>query len=84
MSDSSNSSMLSLQRRYLNLNLTKIIDRYEPLDDSSQKASQKGSKYYGNLNETIEEEISDHDDDMDGKISHSSRSSNRMRRKNKN
>ena len=48
----------------------------EPCEDSSQK----GSKYYGKVNETIEEEISDHDDEIEKKsvISHSSRSSNRQ------
>lgn len=71
--------MLSLQRRYLNMDLSKLIDRLEPLEDSSQM----GSKYYGKVNETIEEEISDHDDEFDkkSKLSHSSRSSNRHARK---
>ena len=74
--------MLSLQRRYLNLDISKLIDRLEPFDDSSHK----GSKYYGNVNETIEEEISDHDDEADSKslISYSSRSSNKIRKHNRN
>ena len=58
---SSNSSQFSLQRRYLSLDLSKLIDRLEPMDDSSAVHS----KYYGNVNETIEEEISDHDDECD-------------------
>lgn len=70
---SSSSSQFSLQRRYLRLDLTKLIDRLEPNDDSS--AGQV--RYYGNVNETIEEEISDHDDECDKKsrFSHSSQSS---------
>ena len=37
------------------------------------------SKHYTNVNETIEEEISDHDDEFDRKsrLSHSSKSSNK-------
>jgi hypothetical protein len=34
LSDSSSSSQFSLQRRYLNLDLSKLIDKLEPLDDS--------------------------------------------------
>lgn len=76
---SSNSSQFSLQRRYLNLDLQKMIDRLEIMDDSSAMHS----KYYGNVNETIEEEISDHDDEFDkkSKLSHSSQSSNKQRGK---
>ena len=74
---SSNSSQFSLQRRYLSLDLSKLIDRLEPMDDSSAVHS----KYYGNVNETIEEEISDHDDEVDkqSRLSHSSKSSNSSR-----
>ena len=76
---SSNSSQFSLQRRYLSLDLAKLIDRLEPMDDSSAVHS----KYYGNVNETIEEEISDHDEEFDRKsrLSHSSKSSNQKRGK---
>ena len=72
---SSNSSQFSLQRRYLSLDLSKLIDRLEPMDENS---SAMHSKYYSNVNETIEEEISDHDDEYDQKsrFSHSSKSSN--------
>jgi hypothetical protein len=72
---SSNSSAFSLQRRYLSLDLSKLIDRLEPMMDDSSAVH---SKYYGNVNETIEEEMSDHDDGCDKKsrFSHSSTSSN--------
>lgn len=74
---SSNSSQFSLKKRYLSLDLSKLIDKLEPMDDSSAVHS----KYYGNVNETIEEEISDHDDECDNKsrLSHSSKSSNQKR-----
>ena len=72
LSDSSSSSQFSLQRRYLNLDISKLIDKLEPLDDSSAVAS----KYYGNVNETIEEEGSDHSDEFDARSrSHNSSSS---------
>ena len=76
---SSSSSQFSLQRRYLSLDLSKLIDRLEPMDDSSAMHS----KYYGNVNETIEEEISDHDDEFDkkSKLSYSSQSSDKERGK---
>lgn len=47
------------------------------MDDSSAVHS----KYKTNVNETIEEEISDHDDECDKKshLSHSSKSSNHRR-----
>jgi hypothetical protein len=47
------------------------------MDDSSAMHS----KYYGNVNETIEEEISDHDEECanKSKFSHSSQSSNHKR-----
>ena len=50
------------------------------MDDSNSAVH---SKYYGNVNETIEEEISDHDEEFDRKsrLSHSSRSSNQKRGK---
>jgi len=58
----------------LSLDLQKLIDKLEPMDDSSAVHS----KYYGNVNETIEEEISDHDDEYDKKsrFSSSAKSSN--------
>lgn len=71
LSDSSSSSQFSLQRRYLNLDLSKLIDKLEPLDDSSAVAS----KYYGNVNETIEEEGSDTSDELDKSNSRSHTSS---------
>ena len=71
---SSSSSQFSLRRRYLSLDLSKLIDRLDPMDDTSNNHS----RFYGNVNETIEEEISDHDDECDktSKLSHSSKSSN--------
>ena len=72
LSDSSNASSFSMRRRYLNLDLSKLIDKLEPLDESSAVAS----KYYGFGNETIEEEHSDHSDEFeDSRISHNSSSS---------
>ena len=50
-----------MRRRYLNLDLSKLIDKLEPLDDSSAVAS----KYYNNFNETIEEEHSGHSDELE-------------------
>jgi hypothetical protein len=59
LSDSSSSSMLSLKRKYLNFNIGKLMDKLEP----TEELSQVGSKYYQhNVNEPIEEEISDSDD----------------------
>jgi len=61
------------------LDLSKLIDKLEPLDDSSVV----NSKYYGNVNETIEEEGSDHSDEFDnGSRSHNS--SNSYKREGKN
>jgi hypothetical protein len=40
------------------LSFDKMLDKSEPLDSESGF----GSKFYGNVNETIEEEISDHDE----------------------
>lgn len=62
LSDSSSSSQFSLQRRYLNLDLSKLIDKLEPLDDSQSAVA---SKYQTNVNETIDEEGSDHSEDLD-------------------
>ena len=76
-SSNSLSSQFSIRRKYLSLDLSKLIDRLEPMDDSSAVHS----KYKNNVNETIEEEISDHDDEVDkkSKLSHSSKSSNQKR-----
>ena len=77
LSDSSSSSQFSLQRRYLNIDLSKLIDKLEPSDELSAVASKH---YYGNVNETIEEEIADDDDeqvDKKSRLSHSSHSSQR-------
>lgn len=79
---SSGSSQFSLRKRYLSLDLQKLIDKLEPMDDSSAMHSH-GKYYQANVNETIEEEISDFDDEYDKKsrFSHSSASSNRSRGK---
>ena len=53
------------------LDLSKLIDKLEPLDDSSAVAS----KYATNVNETIEEEGSDHSEEHDNSRSHHSSSS---------
>ena len=58
MSDSSSSSQFSLRKRYLNFDK---MDKLEPLDSNSAV----GSKYYGNVNDTIEEEISDQDEKVE-------------------
>ena len=80
LSDSSSSSQFSLQRRYLNMDLSKLIDKLEPSDELSAMASKH---YYGNVNETIEEEIADDDEEIDKKsrLSHSSHSSQRQRKR---
>lgn len=39
LSDSSSSSQFSLQRRYLNLDLAKLVDRLEPLEDGFSAAN---------------------------------------------
>lgn len=53
-SDSSSSSQFSLRKRYLNRDITKLIDKLDPIDYESAM----GSKYLGNVGETIEEELS--------------------------
>jgi len=61
LSDSSgSSSQFSLRKRYQNLDLSKLIDRLDPLDYESALG---GSKYLGNVGETIEEEHSVGSDD---------------------
>jgi len=60
-SDSSSSSQFSLRKRYLNLDLAKLIDKLDPLD----YISALGSKYLGNVGETIEEEHSASSDEID-------------------
>lgn len=57
MSDSSSNSQLSLRRKFLNLD--KFIDKLEPLDSDSCF----GNKFYGNVDEPIEEE--EHDGELD-------------------
>lgn len=54
MSDSSGSSQFSLRKRYLSLDLARLIDKLEPLENRSGQ----NDKYYGNVEETIEEELS--------------------------
>ena len=56
------------------MDLSKLIDRLEPSDEMSAYHSKH---YYGNVNETIEEEIADDDEDVEKKsrLSHSSHSS---------
>jgi len=55
------------------MDLAKLVDKLEPLDDSSL-----GVKYSRNVEDTIEEVHSDHDEEFDKKsrLSSSSRSSN--------
>ena len=56
-----------------------MIDKLEPLDDSQSAVA---SKYYGNVNETIEEEGSDHSEDLESNSrSHHSSSSYQARDK---
>ena len=55
-SDNSSSSTFSLRKKKMSFDLSKLIDRLEPyIEDSSGICS----KYYGNVNETIEEEDDD-------------------------
>ena len=61
LSDSSSSSQFSLRKRYLSLDLSKLIDRLDPTDFDSAF----GSKYLGNVGETIEEEHSASSDEKD-------------------
>ena len=60
------------------MDLAKLIDKLEPLDELSMAGASVG-KYYGVVEETIEEEISDHDEELDKKsklsLSSQSRSS---------
>lgn len=62
------------------MDLSKLIDKLEPSDELSAMASKH---YYGNVNETIEEEIADDDDEIEKKsrLSHSSHSSQRQRKR---
>lgn len=62
-SDSSSSSQFSLRKRYLNLDLAKLIDKLDP----TEYESALGSKYLGNVDETIEEEHSASSDEYDSK-----------------
>jgi len=63
------------------MDLSKFVDRLEPLEDNSSMTGTT-SKYYGNVEETIEEELSDHsaEDDKKSKLSHSSQSSKRQKK----
>jgi hypothetical protein len=61
LSDSSSNSQFSMRRRYLNLDLSKLIDRLDPTDFDSAF----GSKYLSNVGETIEEEHSASSDEKD-------------------
>lgn len=77
LSDSSSSSQFSLQRRYLGMDLAKLVDKLEPLDDSSH-----GFKYSRKVEETIEEVKSDHSEEFDDQksgLSSNSRSSHSNR-----
>jgi len=59
LSDNSSSSTFSFKKKKMSFDLSRLIDRLEPsLEDSSFLHS----KYYGNVNETIEEEEDDKDD----------------------
>jgi hypothetical protein len=49
-----------LRKRYL---YSEKLDKLEPLDSNSAV----GSKYYGNVNDTIEEEISDQDEKVESR-----------------
>ena len=58
LSDNSSSSTFSLRKKKMSFDLSKLIDRLEPfIEDGSYLCG----KYYGNVNETIEEE----EDDID-------------------
>lgn len=59
LSDNSSSSTFRLKRKKMSFDLSKLIDRLEPSNDDS---SMHYSKYYENVNETIEEEEDDKDD----------------------
>ena len=50
-----------MRKRYLSLDLAKLIDKLDPLDYESAV----GSKYLGNVGETIEEEHSVSSDEID-------------------
>jgi hypothetical protein len=82
LSDSSSSSQFSLRKRYLNIDLAKLIDKLDPLDYESAL----GSKYLGNVGETIEEEFSDSSNEIPNDksrsyiSSHSSRGGHRSLR----
>lgn len=62
LSDSSSNSQFSLQRRYLNLDLAKLVDRLEPIDDISNA---NFSKYSRLVDDTIEEENYEQDDETE-------------------
>jgi hypothetical protein len=82
MSDSSSSSHFSLRKRYLSLDLAKLVDKLEPLENQSGG----NSKHYGNVRETIEEELSSSSNEKanerESKSSFLSSNSSNKRRKN--
>lgn len=59
LSDNSSSSTFSLKRKKMSFDLSRLIDKLEPSADDS---SYMQSKYYGNVNDPIEEEEEDKDD----------------------
>jgi hypothetical protein len=61
LSDNSSCSSFSFKKKKMSFDLSRLIDKSEPsIDDSSLIAS----KYYGNVNETIEEEEDDKEDNQ--------------------
>jgi hypothetical protein len=61
LSDNSSCSSFSFKKKKMSFDLSRLIDKSEPsIDDSSLLAS----KYYGNVNETIEEEEDDKEDNQ--------------------
>lgn len=60
LSDNSSSSTFSFKKKKMSFDLSRLIDRSEPSFD--ENSSFIGSKYYGNVNETIEEEDDDKED----------------------
>lgn len=61
LSDASSSSTFSLKRKKMSFDLSKLIDRLEPSIDDSSSLMQY-SKYYGNVNDPIEEEEDDREE----------------------
>jgi hypothetical protein len=61
LSDNSSSSTFSFKKKKMSFYLSKLIDKSEPFMDESSGRMQ--SKYYGKVNETIEEEEDDDNPD---------------------